>query len=57
MLPKKIVRAAIFDGKRHGILFLGPPACATSEFIKAVLKNQLVPTFPVQANITPGLLQ
>jgi SpoVK/Ycf46/Vps4 family AAA+-type ATPase len=36
---KKIVRAAIFDSKRHGILFLGPPACAKTLFLEAVIEE------------------
>jgi Holliday junction resolvasome RuvABC ATP-dependent DNA helicase subunit len=36
---KKIVRAAIFDSKRHGILFIGPPACAKTLFLEAVIEE------------------
>jgi MoxR-like ATPase len=36
---KKIVRAAIFDDKRHGILFVGPPACAKTLFLEAVIEE------------------
>jgi len=36
---KKIVRAAIHDDKRHGILFVGPPACAKTLFLEAVIEE------------------
>lgn len=36
---KKIVRAAIFDSRRHGILFIGPPACAKTLFLEAIIEE------------------
>lgn len=36
---KKIVRQALFDDKRHGILFIGPPACAKTLFLEAVIEE------------------
>jgi len=33
------VRAAIDDDKRHGILFVGPPACAKTLFLEAVIEE------------------
>jgi hypothetical protein len=36
---KKVVRQAIHDEKRHGILFLGPPACAKTLFLEAVIEE------------------
>jgi Holliday junction resolvasome RuvABC ATP-dependent DNA helicase subunit len=36
---KKVVRQAIHDEKRYGILFLGPPACAKTLFLEAVIEE------------------
>lgn len=36
---KKLARAAIFDNKPHGILFLGAPACAKTLFLEAVIEE------------------
>jgi len=36
---KKIVRAAIHDDKRQGILFIGPPACSKTLFLEAVIEE------------------
>jgi Holliday junction resolvasome RuvABC ATP-dependent DNA helicase subunit len=36
---KKVVRQAINDNKRHGILFVGPPACSKTLFLEAVIEE------------------
>jgi Holliday junction DNA helicase RuvB len=36
---KHQVRSAIFNDKRHGILFVGPPACAKTLFLEAVIEE------------------
>jgi Holliday junction resolvasome RuvABC ATP-dependent DNA helicase subunit len=53
---KKIVRAAIYDDKRHGILFVGPPACSKTLFLEAVIEEAGEGLYFDGTNITNKIL-